>query len=137
MSGSTSRQVWAAVPLDESIPSNANLVGVLFLTRDTSPTIGSGVGWFVLASIATLLLGALIAARLSRRLTKPLTEATQATARIADGDLAVRVPEHHAGSTDELDALARSINGWPTRSSGHADSSGSSCCRCPTTCGRR
>ena len=31
--------------------------------------------------------GALIAARLSRRLTKPLTDATAATARIADGDL--------------------------------------------------
>jgi len=58
-----------------------------------------------------LLVGALVAARLSRRLTKPLTDATEATARIADGDLSVRLPDHHGGgSTDELDDLAKSIN---------------------------
>ncbi len=110
VSGSSPRQVWAAMPLNRTARQAPNLAAVMFLTRDTSPTIGSGVGWFVLASVATLLLGALIAARLSRRLTQPLTEATQATARIAHGDLSVRVPEHDAGSTDELDALARSIN---------------------------
>jgi signal transduction histidine kinase len=108
VSGSKPTEAWAAVPLNST---NPKLQGVLFLTRDTSATLSSGVGWFVLASIATLLLGALIAARLSRRLTRPLTDATEATARIADGDLSVRVPEHHEGSTDELDALARSING--------------------------
>jgi two-component system, OmpR family, sensor kinase len=110
VSGGSARQVWAAMPLNRAPRQAANLVAVMFLTRDTSPTIGSGVGWFVLASIATMLLGALIAARLSRRLIKPLTEATQATARIAHGDLSVRVPEHNAASTDELNALARSIN---------------------------
>jgi len=110
LSGSTARQVWAAMPLNRQPNQSAKYVAVMFLTRDTTPTIGSGVGWFVLASIATLLLGALIAARLSRRLTKPLSEATAATARIAHGDLSVRVPEHNVGSTDELDALARSIN---------------------------
>jgi len=110
LSGSNARQVWAAMPLNRTPNQSAKVVAVMFLTRDTTPTIGSGVGWFVLASIATLLLGALIAARLSRRLTKPLSEATAATARIAHGDLSVRVPEHDAGSADELDALARSIN---------------------------
>jgi two-component system, OmpR family, sensor kinase len=112
VSGTRGSRVWAAVPLRSTQASSAaSLLAVLFLTRDTTPTVGSGVGWFILASIATLLFGALIAARLSRRLTKPLSDATQATARIADGDLSVRVPEHHQGSTDELDALARSING--------------------------
>ena len=110
VSGSRPTEVWAAVPLNDTTGTNTQLMGVLFLTRNTAQPIGSGVGWFILASVITLALGALIAARLSRRLTKPLTDATAATARIADGDLSVRVPEHHAGSTDELDALARSIN---------------------------
>ena len=110
VTGSRPTEVWAAVPLTDQAAANASLTGVLFLTRNTAQPVGSGVGWFILASVATLALGAVIAARLSRRLIKPLTDATAATARIADGDLAVRVPEHHAGSTDELDALARSIN---------------------------
>jgi two-component system sensor histidine kinase BaeS len=110
ISGSRPAMVWSAVPTNAG-PSDARLIGVLFLTRGTTPTIGSGVGWFILASIATLLLGALIAARLSRRIIKPLNEATAATARIAHGDLTVRVPESSAGATDELDGLARSING--------------------------
>jgi signal transduction histidine kinase len=110
VTGSRPTEVWAAVPLSSTATANPQFVGVLFLTRNTAEPLGSGVGWFVLASVATLVLGAIIAARLSRRLTKPLTEATSATARIAHGDLSVRVPEHDAGSTDELDALARSIN---------------------------
>ncbi len=115
---------------------NTVLTGVLFLTRATSEPVGSGVGWFILASAATLALGAVIAARLSRRLTRPLTDATDATARIADGDLAVRVPEHD-GSTDELDALARSINEMADSLERSAGSSASSCCRCHTTCAPR
>ncbi len=110
VTGSRPTEVWAAVPLSSASNANAKFLGVLVLTRNTAQPLGSGVGWFILASVATLVLGAIIAARLSRRLTKPLTDATTATARIADGDLAVRVPEHHVGSTDELDALARSIN---------------------------
>ncbi len=110
VTGSRPAEVWAAVPLSDTAGTNTKLMGVLFLTRNTAQPLGSGVGWFILASVATLVLGAIIAARLSRRLTKPLTDATAATAHIAHGDLSVRLPEHHAGSTDELDALARSIN---------------------------
>ena len=111
VSGSRGNEVYAAAPVDH--PQTPNVAPVLFLTRSVAPAIGAGVGWFLLASAFTLLLGAVIAARLSRRLTKPLVEATQATARIADGDLAVRLPEHQRvarGSGDELDALAHSIN---------------------------
>ncbi len=134
ISGSRPTKVWAAVPLQDTPNQNSNLFGVLFLTRDTGATLSSGVGWFILASILTLILGALIAARLSRRLTRPLTDATEATARIADGDLSVRVPEHHQGSTDELDALARSINEMADSLERSRGSSASSCCRCRTTC---
>jgi signal transduction histidine kinase len=107
ITGSHATSVYAGAPLTAG---GTNLRPVLLFTRNVGPSIGTGVRWFVLASIVTLLLGALIAARLSRRLTKPLTDATEATARIAQGDLTVRLPGHHGSSPDELDDLARSIN---------------------------
>ena len=57
-----------------------------------------------------LLVGALVALRLSRRLTQPLREATLATATIAHGDLSVRLPVGGDRPNDELDELALSIN---------------------------
>ena len=51
-----------------------------------------------------------MALRLSRRLTQPLREATQATATIAHGDLSVRLPVGGGRPNDELGALALSIN---------------------------
>ena len=107
-------------------------------TRNVGPTLGTGVRWFILASVLVLLVGALVAARLSRRLTKPLTDATEATARIAEGDLSVRLPDHrrrHA-PTSSTTWPGRSTR-WPTRWPGRAGSSSSSCCRCRTTCARR
>jgi two-component system sensor histidine kinase BaeS len=107
VSGGRANTVYAGVPL----PKTTNdFQPVLLFTRNVGPSIGTGVRWFVLASIITILLGAVIAARLSRRLTKPLVEATDATARIARGDLSVRLPARHGASPDELDALASSIN---------------------------
>jgi signal transduction histidine kinase len=107
VNGSHGTNVYASVPL--SATAN-DLQPVLFFTRKVGSSLGAGVRWFILASFLTVLLGAFIAARLSRRLTKPLTEATEATARIARGDLAVRLPAHHGNSPDELDDLAQSIN---------------------------
>jgi two-component system sensor histidine kinase BaeS len=107
ITGSHANNVYAGAPLTAT---GNDLRPVLLFTRNVGPSIGAGVRWFILASVVTLLLGALIAARLSRRLTRPLTDATEATARIAEGDLTVRLPPHHGTSPDELDDLARSIN---------------------------
>ena len=105
VSGSSGQEVYAVAPLGAigtSLP-------VLVLTRNLAPTVGSGWGWFLLSSAIVLLLGALVALRLSRRLTQPLREATQATAAIAHGDLSVRLPVGDRPN-DELDALGHSIN---------------------------
>src|SRR3954447_12684292 len=108
VSWSHGENIYAGSPLTATA---GDFLPVLMYTRNVGPTLGTGVRWFVLASVLVLLVGALVAARLSRRLTKPLTDATEATARIADGDLSVRLPDHHrGGTTDELDDLAKSIN---------------------------
>jgi len=106
VSGSRGQEVYAVAPLG----TIGSTLPVLVLTRNLGPTVGSGWGWFVLSSAVVLLLGALVALRLSRRLTQPLREATQATATIADGDLSVRLPMASGRPNDELDALAHSIN---------------------------
>ncbi len=107
VSGSHGQDVYAVAPLT---PIGNHVLPVLVLSRSLTPTVGSGWGWFLLSSAVVLLLGALVAARLSRRLTKPLTEATAAAALIAEGDLSVRVPTPASGRQDELAALTHAIN---------------------------
>ena len=65
--------------------------------------------WFLVAMLATLAVAVAVAVNLSRRLTRPLRAAQDATRRIAAGDLSVRVPEEQADGA-ELAGLARSIN---------------------------
>lgn len=105
-SGSTNGEVWAVAP----ISTEAEAVSAVVQSRPVS-SIGGSVPWFLLASGITLLIGAVVADRLSRRLTAPLHEATVATGRIAAGDLTVRLDAHPAGTrSDELVELSRSIN---------------------------
>lgn len=79
----------------------------LVLTRSVR-TGGGAALWLLLASGAALLVAAIVAANLGRRLTRPLREAEEATKRIAGGDLAVRVPAR--GEDSELASLIDSIN---------------------------
>ena len=83
---------------------------VIVLARKPASSASPAARWFLLAATGTLLAGALIAARLSRTLTHPLDAARDATSRIANGDLAARVPDPHPNATDELSQLSRSIN---------------------------
>jgi signal transduction histidine kinase len=81
---------------------------VVVLTRNVGD-VGPGWGYFFIAGGGALLIAALVAWQLSRRMSRPLVEAKDATARIAAGDLESRVPlrDHdYAEST----SLARSIN---------------------------
>lgn len=70
---------------------------------------GSAGRWFVLAGVATVLLGVLVALKVARSLAGPLAAAETATRQISSGDLAARVPEPRGGD-DELTRLVHSIN---------------------------
>jgi signal transduction histidine kinase len=106
VSGNSGQGVWAVAPLS----TRGDVQPILVLRRNLGLLPGTGIGWFLVSSAGVLVLGALVAARLSRRLTKPLSEARLATERIAQGDLGVRVPTQGTGTRDELDDLAHAIN---------------------------
>jgi two-component system OmpR family sensor kinase/two-component system sensor histidine kinase BaeS len=61
----------------------------------------------VLTEGVVVLLGLVVGAILSRRITRPVTKVAEAAGRIAAGDLSTRVPEDASG---ELGDLARSFN---------------------------
>jgi signal transduction histidine kinase len=81
---------------------------VVVLTRDVG-NVGPGWGYFFIAGAVALLIAALVAWQLSRRMARPLVEARDATARIAAGDLQSRVPQREHDFS-ESSSLARSIN---------------------------
>ena len=85
-----------------------DLTVIVVLTRRADPVLGAAVRWFLVAAAITVLLGAVVSVRLSRRLTRPLRLANRATRRIATGDLATRLKEPKG--KDELAELSRSIN---------------------------
>ncbi len=106
VSGNRGNTVWAAAP---TRTSNGRLV-VVVLTRQANAGLGASVGYFLVAAAATLVLGALVAVWLGRRLTRRLRDASAATQRIAAGQLATRVEAQPADDHDELAELLRSIN---------------------------
>src|SRR5438477_604119 len=79
------------------------------LATATVRGVERGTGYLLVSSALALLVAALVAQYLARRIVRPLKEAEQATKRIAEGDLAARVP---VGPDDyrELASLTRSIN---------------------------
>jgi two-component system sensor histidine kinase BaeS len=108
VSGSRGRRVFAAAPVD----ADAGYVQAVVVAQTVDPVPGSSVRWFALSAGVTLLIGAVVATRLGQALTSPLRRATAATARIAAGDLEVRLPEQPSTgrSPDELDELGHGIN---------------------------
>jgi len=104
VSGVRGNLAFAAAPARRA----ASLFVVVLTRRADTGRHAVGV-WFLLASVATLVVAAIVAANLGRRLTRPLREAQAATDRIAAGDLAARVAEQ-PGVDDELGSLGRSIN---------------------------
>ena len=111
-SGRTGNLVFAVAPvnLTQTERVRLRLGGTLavLLTRDVS---GLGPSWayFIAAGSAALLVAALVAWQMSRRMARPLVEAMQVTGRIASGELASRVPVRH-GDYPEFASLAGSIN---------------------------
>lgn len=93
----------SAAPRDEGLL-------IVALTASQEPILGRTLRWLLMASGATIILAVLISLRLGRRLAEPVRDATEATRRIAAGDLSTRLPGPEEASQDELAVLARSIN---------------------------
>jgi signal transduction histidine kinase len=85
----------------------------VLLTRDVGG-LGPSWGYFIVAGGAALLVAALVAWQMSRRMARPLVEAMEATGRIASGELTSRVPQRH-GDYPEFASLAGSINDMAQR----------------------
>ncbi len=83
-------------------------VPVLVITRQIRNPV-NGLRYFAVVGAIALVIAALVAAGLARRLTRPLVAAVQTTRRIASGDLDATVP---VGPDDdpEFAQLAESIN---------------------------
>jgi two-component system sensor histidine kinase BaeS len=81
---------------------------IVVLTRDVGD-VGPGWGYFFLAGGGALIIAAFVAWQLSRRMSRPLIEARDATARIAAGNLQSRVPVREQDYSEST-SLARSIN---------------------------
>jgi two-component system sensor histidine kinase BaeS len=113
ITGSHGSLVYVAAPAD-AITKGQNgkggILPVVVVTRKIDAYLRPAVGWFVLAAIATLLIGALVAWRFGRRLTRPVRQAQEATQRITEGDLSARVPAPNGHREDELGSLVGSIN---------------------------
>jgi signal transduction histidine kinase len=112
VSGQAGGLAYAAVPVTLSLRERAQLkLGgqiVIVLTREIGD-VGPSWGYFLIAGAVALLLAALVAWQLSRRMSRPLVEARDATARIAAGDLQSRVPVRDQDYSEST-SLARSIN---------------------------
>jgi two-component system sensor histidine kinase BaeS len=104
-SGSHGDLVWAAAP---QAVAGSSAVAVVTATADAD--LSTATRWFLVAAAITLVLGAGIAVVLGRRLARPIREASAAAHRIADGDLATRLPATPEGHGDELDELSRAVN---------------------------
>jgi signal transduction histidine kinase len=112
VSGRHGNLVYAAAPvsLTARARSELRLQGqiAVVLTRQVGD-VGPSWFYFFISGVIALVIAALVTWQLSRRMARPLIEATEATARIAAGDLQSRVPRRESDFS-EFSSLARSIN---------------------------
>jgi signal transduction histidine kinase len=112
VSGRSGNLVYAAAPVSLSLTERDRLKLrgeiVVVLTRQVGD-LGPSWSYFLIAGGAAMLLAALVAWQMSRRMARPLTEAVEVTSRIAAGDLQSRV-DLREGDYSEFSTLGRSIN---------------------------
>jgi signal transduction histidine kinase len=112
--GGSGSLVFAAAPASVTVPRTQGgtepVLAVVVLTRKVDALLRPAIGWFVLASVFTLAIGALVAWRFGRALTRPVRQAELATRQIAAGDLSARAPVSTSNKKDELTSLIASIN---------------------------
>jgi signal transduction histidine kinase len=105
VSGHSGRLVYAGATVGEG-----GTLTAIVLSDRTDIALGRSVVWFVAAAGLVVVIAALVASRLANTLTGPLRRAEQAGRAIAAGDLSARVPDPPPDATDEVAALARSLN---------------------------
>jgi two-component system sensor histidine kinase BaeS len=112
ISGRNGTLVFAAAPVTLTAQDRArlHLKGQLaiLLTRQVGD-LGPSWGYFIIAGGLTLLVAALVAWQMSRRMSRPLIEAMEVTGQIASGDLQSRVSVRERDYA-EFSSLAQSIN---------------------------
>jgi signal transduction histidine kinase len=112
VSGRQGNLVFAAAPIALTLRERTVLrLGgqiAVVLTRQVGD-VGPSWGYFVVSGAVALLVAALVAWQLSRRMSRPLVEAMEATARIAAGDFESRVPQRDHDYAESV-SLVRSIN---------------------------
>jgi len=104
-SGRVGNLVWVADPVELR-----NRTVITVVTRRAGSGVADAAGWFLLASLLTLLIGGVVAALVGRRLARPVRQADDAARRIAAGELSTRLPTPAGPAGDELADLAESIN---------------------------
>jgi signal transduction histidine kinase len=105
-SGHQGDLVFAAAPLD--LPQGRT--GVIVLSQEANAGLGPAARYFVFAALITALGGLLAAMIAARRFVEPITAASIATKKIANGELATRLPEPPANKRHELAELSRNVN---------------------------
>lgn len=105
VSGRAGRLVYAAATVGQG-----DTLTAIVLSDRTDIALGRSVVWFLAAAGLVVVVGAVVASRLADTLTGPLRRAEEAGRAIASGDLSARVPDPPPGATDEVAALARSLN---------------------------
>jgi two-component system sensor histidine kinase BaeS len=96
--------------LSGSLPAGDRVA--LVVTRRVG-LLGTSWAYFLLASGVVLVIGAVVSAELSRRITRPVVEASAVARRIAGGELSARAPVA-PDEVAELASLANSINAMAT-----------------------
>ena len=105
VSGQRGELVWAA-----DVIERASSRTLLVLSDRSSVDLGGSGVWFGVAAAVVVVLAVLVALQLAQRLTVPLRLVEETSRRLADGDLAARVPTPPANRHDEPAELARSVN---------------------------
>jgi two-component system sensor histidine kinase BaeS len=114
VSGSVGEVVFAAVPVVLTARQHRNLgipardAAVLLAVRTVGNPV-NGLSYFLLVAGAALLVAAVVAWYLARRISDPLVRAVTTTGQLAGGDLTARVPIHRHDDP-ELTELAEAIN---------------------------
>ncbi|MDP6481216.1 MAG: HAMP domain-containing sensor histidine kinase [Acidimicrobiales bacterium] len=107
-SGRVGDNAWAAATSAADVGRSP--IVIVVVSSGLFAPLGPSGRWFLVAAAVTVVGAAVVAVRLSKSLALPLVEATEATLRIAGGELETRLPEPPPGNLDEPAELARAVN---------------------------